>query len=322
MDAQKTSNNPSGSLPDELGVGERFERFVATIARLRSRDGCPWDIEQTPASIARNMIEEAYEAVDAIEAQDTASVREELGDVLLQVVFQAQMAGEAEDFTLTEVIDGVNDKMIRRHPHVFGDEAAFAAAGLSSERIAQIRAARSADEVLNLWDQIKLHEKEQKAEQRRARLAAAVPNGADPAERSLLSLLDSVPSSLPALMQAQDISRKAVSAGFEWEQLEDIWQQVNEEIEEFKQESPGSTQAEEEFGDILFTLVNVARREGIDAESALRSACRKFRRRWAIMERYASREGKPLESYSVQQQEVWWQAAKKQEVENPEENLE
>ena len=288
-------------MSDSPSTGTRFEEFVATIARLRAPGGCPWDAEQTHQSIARNMIEEAYEVVDAIEAENSEGLREELGDVLLQVVFQAQMATEAGEFTLDEVIGDINDKMIRRHPHVFGDDEAFKAARFSPERIAQIKAAQTANEVLDLWDQIKLQEKEQKASRR------ATQNEAPP------GLLDDVPLSLPALMQAQDISRKAVSAGFEWENVDEIWQQVALEIEEFKAEASGSLEAAEEFGDILFSLINVARRVGIDAEGALRSACHKFRRRWAIMEQYARDEGNPIESYSVEQQEAWWQAAKVQE---------
>jgi len=284
-----------------IATGERFERFVATIAHLRAPGGCPWDAEQTHASIARNMIEEAHEAVQTIRADDMAGLREELGDVLLQVVFQAQMATEAGEFTLDEVIDDINNKMIRRHPHVFGDEAAYKAAHFTPERIEQIKAARTAGQVLDLWDQIKLQEQEEKA----ALLAA---HASAPA-----SLLDGVPQSLPALMQAQDISRKVVSAGFEWEDVSDVWRQVALEIEEFQDESVGSTGAIEEFGDILFTLVNVARREGIDAESALLAACEKFRRRWAIMEAYASEAGSPIEAYPVEQQEAWWQAAKQLE---------
>ncbi|MCL2756671.1 MAG: nucleoside triphosphate pyrophosphohydrolase, partial [Coriobacteriia bacterium] len=140
-------------------TGEHFERFVATIARLRAPGGCPWDAEQTHASIARNMIEEAHEAVEAIKVGDLAALREELGDVLLQVVFQAQMAADADEFTITEVIDGITDKIIRRHPHVFGNEAAYEAAHFSPERIEQIKAARTAGQVLDLWDQIKLMEK-------------------------------------------------------------------------------------------------------------------------------------------------------------------
>jgi len=294
---------PSNDSTTALSAGECLERFIATIARLRAPGGCPWDAEQTHASIARNMIEEAHEAVDAIHTGDVVALREELGDVLLQVVFQAQMATEAEEFTLAEVIDGINDKIIRRHPHVFGDEAAFAAAHFSPERIEQISKAQTAGQVLDLWDQMKLMEKEEKA-------ARSIARGL-PAP----GLLDSVPHSLSALMQAQDISRKAVAAGFEWEDTQAVLKQLEQEIEEFRAEATGSFQAIEEFGDILFTLVNVARKEGIDAETALNVACDKFRRRWAIMEQYARDEGNSIESYPVEQQEAWWQAAKSQEVE-------
>ena len=188
------------------------------------------------------------------------------------------------------------------------DEAAFEAARFSPERIEQIQAAQTAGAVLDLWDQIKLQEKEEKAARRETLTEAASEHQAS------TSLLDGVPRSLPALMQAQDISRKVVAAGFEWEQDEDVWRQVSLEMEEFKQEATGTAGAEEEFGDILFTLVNVARREGIDAESALRGACHKFRRRWAIMEQYALEDGNPIETYSVEQQEAWWQAAKAREI--------
>jgi tetrapyrrole methylase family protein/MazG family protein len=283
----------------ESGRGEKFVAFTRTIERLRQPDGCPWDREQTHASIARNMIEEAHEAVDAIERDDMLDLREELGDVLLQVVLQSQIAAEEGAFTIDDVIAGVNDKMIRRHPHVFGDEEAFAAAHLTAEQIEQIRAAQTPGKVLDLWDQIKLIEKQRKAE-RKAQLKDARVEG----------LLDGVPPSLPALMQAQDISRKAVSAGFEWETVEDVWHQVALELEEFKQEPQGSVAASEEFGDVLFSLVNVARKEGIDAESALRQACHKFRRRWAIMEQYANEQGKRIEEFDIEGLETLWQTAK------------
>jgi tetrapyrrole methylase family protein/MazG family protein len=274
-----------------------MEQFVRTIATLRSPEGCPWDREQTHLSIARNMIEEAHEAAWAIEQGDVANLREELGDVLLQVVLQAQMAAEAGEFTINDVITDINDKILRRHPHVFGDEAAFAAAHFSAEQVAQIQAARTAGEVIDLWDQIKLHEKAQKAARRPV---SAAPEG----------LLDGVPQSLPALMQAQDISRKAVAAGFEWPTVNEIWQQVFSEIDEFNAAERGSDHAEEEFGDILFSLVNVARKEGVDAESALRASCRKFRRRWAIMEQLADERGYRLTESGTERLETLWQEAK------------
>ena len=285
-----------------MSAGDSFDAFVKTIAQLRLPDGCPWDREQTHASIARNIVEEAYEAVDAIDRADMDDLREELGDVLLQVVLQSQMASEENAFSIEDVIRGVNEKMIRRHPHVFGDEATFAAAHLSEKQIERIKSARTPTEVLDLWDQIKLTEKQENADRQ------------ENSEKQKDGLLDGVPYSLPALMQAQDISRKAVSAGFEWADVASVWAQVFAEIEEYRAEEPGGSKAAEEFGDVLFTLVNVARKEGIDAESALRAACRKFRNRWAIMEDSALKEEKHISAYTVDELERLWQEAKSVEA--------
>lgn len=263
-----------------------FDCFVETIRRLFAEDGCPWDREQTHASIAPNMLEEAYEAVDAIEKDDMAHLREELGDVLLQVIMQARMAENAGEFTLDEVIEDIDAKIVRRHPHVFGAEAALGALGLDLE-------VEDASDVEEVWAQVKAYERSLKPEKE--------------------SLLDAVPSSQAALSQAQAISEKAVKAGFEWETVEDVWDKVQEEIGEFKASAPGSKEAELEFGDILFCLVNVARKEGIDAESALRACCNKFRRRWASMEDQAVALGMKLEEMDQPQQEVLWQEAKKDE---------
>lgn len=260
-------------------AGETFAAFVDTIAALRAPNGCPWDREQTHESIARNMIEEAYEAVDAIEQHDAAHLREELGDVLLQVVLQSQIAADAGEFTVADVCCDVNAKMIRRHPHVFGE----AAAG-------------SAEEVLSIWDNVKL------AEKSAADAQAEEPEG----------LLDSVPVSFPALLQAYKISRKAVAAGFEWDTVEDVWAKVEEEIAEFKQAccSDDAQAKELEFGDVLFSLVNVARKEGIDAETALRATCRKFRERWAFMEGAAWGQGKRIEELDMDEMQQLWDQAK------------
>lgn len=260
-------------------AGETFAAFVDTIAALRAPNGCPWDREQTHESIARNMIEEAYEAVDAIEQHDAAHLREELGDVLLQVVLQSQIAADAGEFTVADVCRDVNSKMIRRHPHVFGE----AAAG-------------SAEEVLSIWDNVKL------AEKSAADAQAEEPEG----------LLDSVPVSFPALLQAYKISRKAVAAGFEWDTVEDVWAKVEEEIAEFKQacRSDDAQAKELEFGDVLFSLVNVARKEGIDAETALRATCRKFRERWAFMEGAAWGQGKRIEELDMDEMQQLWDQAK------------
>lgn len=260
-------------------AGETFAAFVDTIAALRAPNGCPWDREQTHESIARNMIEEAYEAVDTIEQHDAAHLREELGDVLLQVVLQSQIAADAGEFTVADVCRDVNAKMIRRHPHVFGE----AAAG-------------SAEDVLSIWDNVKL------AEKSAADAQAEEPEG----------LLDSVPVSFPALLQAYKISRKAVAAGFEWDTVEDVWAKVEEEIAEFKQacRSDDAQAKELEFGDVLFSLVNVARKEGIDAETALRATCRKFRERWAFMEGAAWGQGKRIEELDMDEMQQLWDQAK------------
>lgn len=260
-------------------AGETFAAFVDTIAALRAPNGCPWDREQTHESIARNMIEEAYEAVDAIEQHDAAHLREELGDVLLQVVLQSQIAADAGEFTVADVCRDVNAKMIRRHPHVFGE----AAAG-------------SAEDVLSIWDNVKL------AEKSAADAQAEEPEG----------LLDSVPVGFPALLQAYKISRKAVAAGFEWDTVEDVWAKVEEEIAEFKQacRSADAQAKELEFGDVLFSLVNVARKEGIDAETALRATCRKFRERWAFMEGAAWGQGKRIEELDMNEMQQLWDQAK------------
>ena len=259
-----------------------FQSLVNTIWRLRQPDGCPWDRKQTHASIAKNMIEEAYEAVDCIEADDVPHLREELGDVLMQVVLHAQIAADAGEFTMEDVARDIDAKLIRRHPHVFGEHAE----------------AQSADEVLDIWDAVKLMEKE-------ARDADAAAASERPA-----GLLDGVPRSLPALMQAQKVSRKAAAVGFDWETTEDVWAKVAEERAEFDREEPGSEAREMEFGDILFALVNVARKEGIDAESALRASTAKFRTRWEAMEDVAYERGVALENLSTAELNELWDEVK------------
>lgn len=264
-----------------------FDAFVDTIAALRAPDGCPWDREQTHESIAKNMIEEAYEAVDAIEANDIPHMREELGDVLLQVVLQSQIAEESGEFTIDDVCGEVNEKIIRRHPHVFGEQKAD---GLG------------ASEVLDIWDKVKLDEHAQVKHE---------------------GLMGGVPKAFPALMQAQKISRKAVSAGFEWETVDDVWDQVYSEIDELKEaysQAPkdtkgkiiesGKAEAELEMGDVLFSLVNVARKMGLDAEGSLRATCAKFRRRWAFMEQEAQAQGCSIDELSIEEMEELWVKAK------------
>lgn len=261
---------------------DEMQSLVETIWRLRQPDGCPWDRKQTHESIGKNMIEEAYEALDCIEAGDEAHLREELGDVLMQVVLHAQIAADAGAFTMADVARDINDKLIRRHPHVFGE-----------------RSATSADEVLAIWDSVKLAEK-----------GAKDADAAEAGERPE-GLLEGVPRSLPSLMEAQKVSRKAASAGFEWETVADVWDKVAEERAEFEAEAPGTAERELEFGDLLFALVNVARKEGIDAESALRASTAKFRGRWAAMENAAYEGGVALESLTTEQLNSLWDEVKR-----------
>ncbi len=257
-----------------------FDRLVRTMWRLRQPDGCPWDREQTHRSITKNMVEEAYEAVEAIEADDTARLVEELGDVLEQVVLHAQIAADDGAFTIDDVVRGLNEKLVRRHPHVFGDHAAASDGG----------------EVVDIWDDVKAAERAAAGEDER-------PQG----------LLDSVPRSLPALMQCQKISKRAAKAGFEWRSVEGVWDKVAEERAEFEREAPGSPERAAEFGDLLFSLVNVARWEGIDAEEALAGANRKFRRRWSRVEELAHERGLEAESLGDTLLNELWERAKAEE---------
>lgn len=281
-----------------------FDKFVATVAALRSPDGgCPWNCAQTHSSIGDYMIEEAYEALDAIQSHDAEHLREELGDVLLQVVLQSQIAADAGEFTIDDVCRGIDDKMVRRHPHVFGAVKA-----------------KNANEVTDLWEQVKLAEK------------AAADEKAEKLGRRE-GLLDSVPTHFPALLQAQKISRKAAAAGFEWQTVDDVWQKVEEERQELaeayeaapktpdgkvlssdsEERDPLVVAAELEFGDLLFALVNVARKMGIDAEGALRASNEKFRRRFSKVEQGAWSEGRALEDLSLDEMEAYWQHAKEDE---------
>lgn len=266
--------------PGAPATHPEFDRLVRTMWRLRQPDGCPWDREQTHRSITKNMVEEAYEAVEAIEADDRGHLIEELGDVLEQVVLHAQIAADDGAFTIDDVVAGLNEKLVRRHPHVFGAHAAAGDGG----------------EVQDIWDDVKAAERASRGEK-------DVPQG----------LLDSVPRSLPALMQAQKISKRAAKVGFEWETVADIWDKVAEERAEFEREAPGSDARALEFGDLLFALVNVARREGIDAEEALAASNRKFRARWSRMEELAWTEGLDLEKLDTERLNELWDRAKAEE---------
>ena len=268
-----------------------FADFVDTIAALRAPDGCPWDIEQTHRSISRNMLEEAYEAVEAIEADDMTHLREELGDVLLQVVLQAQIAQDAGEFTIDDVCGDVNEKIIRRHPHVFGDKTAH-----------------TPSEVLDSWDEIKRDERKE---------AAQLTGHPDASQ----GFLDGIPVGMPALIQAQKISRKVIGIGFEWETIDDIWEQVFSEIEELRAAYTQAVKDEKgkvkddpavtlEVGDVLFTFANIALRMGIDAETALRASCQKFRTRWSYIEEVARTQNRGIEELSTEEMNALWNEAK------------
>ncbi len=283
------------------GEHPELDRLIRTIWRLRQPDGCPWDREQTHRSITKNMVEEAYEAVDAIDHSDAAHTCEEMGDVLEQVLLHSQIAADAGDFDIDDVAHGLNEKLVRRHPHVFGElarkaegDAAPAPAPAADPASAD---GQTADQVLDIWDDVKRLEREARGE----------------FDHGEPGLLDSIPQSLPALMQAQKISKRAAKAGFEWDSLADVWDKVAEERAEFEREKPGSAEAALEFGDILFALVNVARWQGIDAEEALAAANAKFRSRWASMEAAAREQGKNIADLTVAEQNELWGRAKAEE---------
>ncbi|MDY0087146.1 MAG: nucleoside triphosphate pyrophosphohydrolase [Coriobacteriia bacterium] len=268
-----TSRPAGGDAGDVVRPGDAgFDEFVRMIALLRSPEGCPWDRAQDHMSLRRNMIEEAYEAVSAIESGDDAELCEELGDVLLQVVLHSQIATDENRFAIGDVVAGISGKIRRRHPHVFGD----AEAG-------------TPDEVIDRWDAIKRD------------------------ERDGAGVLDGIPSALPALQWAQKISRRAVGVGFEWDSLEAVWEKVHEEIDELKATEPGSSEAADEIGDLLFTVVNLARKQGIDAEEALRTACRKFITRFELMECDADASGRAMQELDIAEMEELWQRAKSRE---------
>ena len=262
-------------------MSSHLEAFIQTIARLRGPDGCPWDREQSHASLARYLLEEAYEVLEAIHDGDPKKLREELGDLLLQIVLNAQVAKDNGDFDIEDVAKDINAKMIKRHPHVFGDAKA-----------------ENANAVLKQWDELKDAEKK--------------TNGG--------SVLDGPARTLPALLQSLKISEKAVNQGFEWNQEEEIWAQLTSELAELKEalaepklnKKMRSEQAfrdvELEFGDVLFTIVNLARWHTINPEESLLLAIEKFKKRFAKMEELAT---KPLKELTFSEYESLWAESKK-----------
>lgn len=263
------------------------------MARLRAPDGCPWDREQTFDTIRKYTLEEAYEVFDAIERRDFAHLSEELGDLLLQVLFYAEMAANEGHFTISDVLDHLNRKLVRRHPHVFGEEASRAA-GNSADVDADVQGSASA--VLRNWEEIKAAEKAGKSD-------------AGPRE----SRLDSVPRVLPALMEAAKLGAKAKKSGFDWPDWHDLLPKIAEETAELQAEveshEPGQeARVDAELGDLLFTVVNLGRHLRVDAEMALRGCNRRFRERFREMEMASDR---PLEERTPEELEALWSAAKK-----------
>ncbi len=249
------------------------------MARLRAPDGCPWDREQTYDTIKPYTLEETYEVMDAIDRRDFRGLAEELGDFMLQAVFYAQIASEEGRFTIEDSLAAINEKLVRRHPHVFSDGDA-----------------KTPDQVLKRWNEIKAEEKADRGE-------------------AVKGLLDGVLKSQPALLEASHISRKAAGVGFDWPSLDQVIEKVHEEIAELKEAREGADQAEVEgeVGDLLFTIVNVARFLKVDPEQALRKTNAKFRRRFAHVERALAGRGSTFEQSNIDEMEALWQEAKKQD---------
>ncbi len=257
-----------------LSPGTALEDFFEVVAHLRAPDGCPWDRKQTHQTLRSHLLEETYEALEALDADDPAAMREEFGDLLLQIVLHAVIAAEAGEYTLPEVVQSVHDKIIRRHPHVFGDVQA-----------------RDAGEVLQNWERLKQQER--------------AANGQ--AEKSLL---DGISRAMPALAVAQKYQARAARVGFDWPAIEEVLDKVVEEVQEIRAaETPQEVAAE--LGDLLFVLVNFCRWKGVDAEDALREANARFYRRFTHIEACAREQGRPLENLSLDEMEACWQEAKR-----------
>ena len=247
-----------------------FDTLVDIIARLRSPEGCPWDREQTHSSLREYLLEECYEALSALDEGDSGSLCGELGDLLLQLVLHAQIATEDGEFSIGDVITGLNNKLIHRHPHIFGSEKVSDAA-----------------EVAHNWETLKQEERE-----------------------TGTSILAGVPRQMPALGYSQAVQRRVAQVGFDWEDVDGVIEKLAEEIGEFKS-AASREEKEQEFGDLLFTLVNIARRLGIDPESALREANRKFYQRFTFMEDICLKRGLNFADLSFDQQNELWEEAKK-----------
>jgi tetrapyrrole methylase family protein / MazG family protein len=264
-------------------IGKAFESLIALQARLRAPNGCPWDREQTHDSLRTYLVEETYEVLDALDSGDARKFADELGDLLLQIVFHAELAAEAEKFDIADVIEQIYTKMVRRHPHVFG----------------KVRAETSAD-VLKKWEQLKAEE--------RAKNKVSDTKAPD------ASILDAVPRNLPGLLEAHQLTRRAANVGFDWQDVKGIFDKLAEETAELKESlASGDGRAEEieeEVGDLLFVGVNLARFLGFDAEIALKKANRKFAQRFREMERIAASRGLSLSGLSAAAFDALWNEVK------------
>lgn len=261
-----------------LGEGTSFESFAEVVAHLRAPDGCPWDKEQTHDSLRKHLLEESYEAITAIDSGDFADMREEFGDLLLQIVLQSQIAREEGQFNVNQVIEGIHSKIVRRHPHVFGDLKLEGVQG-----------------VLANWEKLKEKERGEKGRSEK---------------KEEKGLLDGVPLALPALSQAQEYQDRAGRVGFDWPEIEGVLDKVREEIDEIKK-AESDFELASEIGDLFFALVNVARWKNVDAESALRGTNLKFKKRFAYLEQAARKQGTPLSELTLEQMDVLWNEAKK-----------
>lgn len=259
-----------------LGEGTSFESFAEIVAHLRAPDGCPWDKEQTHQTLRTHLLEEAYETLTAMDENDPESMREEFGDLLLQIVLNSQIASEANEFTITQVIKNINDKLIRRHPHVFGDVKLD-----------------GVDGVLQNWEKLKEQERKDNGDAKKEK-----------------GLLDGVAAALPALTQAQEYQDRAARVGFDWPEVDGVLDKIREEIEEIKQ-AQNIDEVTDELGDLFFVLVNLARWRKVDAESALRGTNLKFKKRFGYVEQGAKKQGRNLSDMTLEEMDALWNEAKK-----------
>ena len=259
-----------------LEEGTSFESFVEIVAHLRAPNGCPWDREQTHETLRKHLLEEAYEAIAAIDSGDFKAMREEFGDLLLQVVLQSQIANEEKQFNIHQAINGIYTKLVRRHPHVFGDLKLDGVQG-----------------VLANWEKLKEAERKDQGQKEKG-------------------LLDGIPVALPALSQAQEYQDRAARVGFDWPEIEGVLDKIKEEIDEIKN-AESDFELASEIGDLLFAMVNLARWKHIDAESALRGTNIRFKKRFGYVERGAKKQARDLSALSLEEMESLWQEAKQRD---------